>query len=268
MSKIIRGSFLGRDPLSIKYVKSLKEDYSKLSDNECINIITEFNKHGLDQKVFCSVLKGLSNSLKSFISGTVPSLPQNRGELAEKIIAEIEANGAHIEHKHNTKGKKTKVYKAYLKTLEIQSQNIRSLTDLFFESGSGFFDLSEKNKKNMLIILFSVTNYSRLLTSKVDLYDPVVRDGLLASIVGENSEKLSKSEISEIFGKDLEEVLKDWFQIFEAGTYPSSYNLQTDMDNIYISNKAGPNGPNSLLYAGIDAVAISENLELYDSLSS
>jgi hypothetical protein len=42
----------------------------------------------------------------------------------------------------------------------------------------------------------------------------------------------------------------------------------TDIDNIYVSNKAGPNGPNSLLNIGVDAVALEQSPELLESLDS
>jgi uncharacterized UPF0160 family protein len=206
---MVRGTFLGKDLLSVIYIKNIKKENTNLNDSECINIISEFNKHGLKQEIFCSILKSLSRDLVSFISGAVGSFSQNSDKLINDALAMLKGEEALIEHKFNAKGRKTKAYKTFLQTYEIRKTDVVSIAEMFFESGNDFFDLPEKNKRELLMILFSVANYSRLFTSRVDLTDQDIRDDLLASICGRNSERMSKDEVLGIFGNDLEEVMVD-----------------------------------------------------------
>jgi hypothetical protein len=266
MSKLIRGTFLGKDPLSIQYIRSVNQKNTNLSDNDCINIITEFNKHSLKQDVFCKILKNLSGDLKFFLAGTNQVFSQNKEKNLEIIRSHIRDTEAQIEHRFNAKGKKTKHYKTFLKISQIKSDDIIGLLDCFYESGNGFFDLPEKNKENLIKILFSVTNFSRLFKSNVDLSDPDVRSSLLASILGEDSEKISKEFVLEFLGDDLETVMEDYLSVFKGKKYPSNYNINNDINHVYVTNKAGPNGPNALLHVGIDALALKDNSALHSAI--
>lgn len=266
LSKMVRGTFIKQDSLGISYVRELKAG-NEIADSEIISLIKEFEISGLPERIFCKTLKDLAFELKKFLSGTSRDVFQIKKQILNGLTGYLETVEAQIEHKVNTKGKKTKVYKTFLKSKEIKIDNANQLVDSFLSISNDFFDLLKEGKQEILSLLFSVLNLERLFVSKVDPSDPVVRSELLASIVGRDSEKIFEKEIRGIFGPNLETVLDGLASVFKPGNFPMKYDLETDLDNIYVTNRAGPNGSSALLNMGLDAVSLRKEDHLYQNVA-
>lgn len=210
LGKIIKGSNLSKEPLSMAYIKSSASE--ELDTLSCIKVIDAFGKFGLTDEETVILFKHLSFELKLVLSGDPTDTSSKNikdNDLCKKVVKNYIKLADDVVIKTNRKGDKTKAYKDALRRVEVRSELLLEVIKLFRNSIMDLFDLTDASLKDLLIVLFSLFNFSRLMRGKVSSSDTSYIADLLVSVVGEDNGRLSESDLSELFGSKIEEKISD-----------------------------------------------------------
>jgi hypothetical protein len=266
LTKLIRHSYLGKDPLSFEYLKDSSSTIK--TDKDCITWILNAERSSLTEPQLLILFKTLSQSLKSSLSGTssTDSTKITAIGIATKVLNTLKLEIEALPHKTNKSGKPTKSYKNLLSLIEVKQSAIVKIATIFNTIVSSLLSCSQDEVQFMLKALFGSFNFSRLLKSNSDLKSPIFLDEIKGSILGENSRRLSKYQIFELL-PELDDTLNELFLGLDSKSLETGYNLSDKPGNFHISNKAGPNGSPALLAINMDAFALLEEPVLLEHIS-